>query len=318
MTPPDPTRPVDRPDAPSGPVVLVIGGTSGIGLATAHRLAGQGARVVVCSRDPDRVAAVARDLPGAQGATADIADPAAVRSVVDACVRDHGRLDAVVLTAQVMAYGTVEQVPAEVVSVVHDVAVHGTSHVARAVLPIFRSQGSGSLVVVGSLLGEIAVPSMGAYCAAKAAQHALVRTLQHEVRRQCGIHISLIAPGAIDTPIYEQAATYAGRSGHPPAPILRADAVARAVVRAIDRPRRLVHVGPANRIVVLGYRVLPGLYDALVGPLSRSLLFRGPRVPDSPGNVLRPRPEREAVSGGWRWWGGRRARAREGCSRGPS
>jgi NAD(P)-dependent dehydrogenase (short-subunit alcohol dehydrogenase family) len=306
MTTPEPTQHAAPDTTPaSGPVVLLVGGTSGIGLATARRLAAGGARVVVCSRDEGRVGAVARDLPGAQGTTADIRDPAAVQRVVDACVRDHGRLDAVVLTAQVMAYGTVEQVPPEVVSIVHDVAVHGTSHVARAVLPVFRRQGGGSLVVVGSLLAEITVPSMGAYCTAKAAQHALVRTLQHEVRRERGIHVSLVAPGAIDTPIYEQAATYAGQSGHAPPPIIGADAVARAVVRAIDHPRRLVHVGPANRVAVFGYRVLPALYDVLIGPMARLLVFRGPQVPASPGNVLRPRPEREAVSGGWRWWGGR-------------
>ena len=75
---------------------------------------------------------------------------------------------------------------------------------------------------MSSLLAEIAVPSMGGYCAAKWGQLGLVRALQAEVRRERGVHVSVVLPGAVDTPIYRQAATYAGRLGSapPPAPLL--------------------------------------------------------------------------------------------------
>lgn len=292
-----------------GRVVLVVGGTSGIGLVAARRLVEEGARVAVCSRSEARVAAVAAELGhGTLGLAGDIRDRADMERVVASCVAAHGRLDAVVTTAQVMAYGTLEEVPPETFAAVHDVAVLGTLTLARAVLPVLRAQGGGSLVVVGSLLGEIAVPSLGAYCSAKWAQLCLVRTLQLETRRERGIHVSLVAPGAIDTPIYEQAATYAGRAGFAPPPVLAPEHAARAVVRALDHPRRLVHVGPANWLSVIGFRFLPGVYDRIAPLLVRRVVLRGPVVAHTDGNVSRPRPDREAERGGWSWYGRRRHR----------
>ena len=293
-----------------GPVVLVVGGTSGIGLVTARRLLDQGARVVVCSRSEARVAEVAAELGGGTlGLPGDVRSADDMQRVVDGCLAAHGRLDAVVTTAQVMAYGTLEEVPPEVFAAVHDVAVLGTLTLARTVLPVFRAQGAGSLVVVGSLLAEIAVPSLGAYCTAKWAQLCLVRTLQLETRRERGIHVSMVAPGAIDTPIYEQAATYAGRDGFAPPPVLAPDHVARAVVRAIDHPRRLVHVGPANWLSVIGFRLMPGVYDRLAPLLVRRVVLRGPHVAASTGNVVAPQAALEAARGGWTWYGRRRKRA---------
>jgi NAD(P)-dependent dehydrogenase (short-subunit alcohol dehydrogenase family) len=284
-------------------VVLVIGGTSGIGLATAQQVTRDGGRAIVCARDAGRVAAVVRDLPGATGVAADVTDPEAVERAVSASLEAHGRLDAVVLTAQAMAYGTVEQVPHEVFRSINDTAVHGTFHVARAVLPVFRAQGGGSLVVVSSLLAEITVPSMSSYCTAKWGQLGLVRTLQLELRHERDLHVSLVAPGAVDTPIYQQAGTYAGRAGGAPPPVVSPESVAAACVRAIHRPRRLVHVGPANRLTVIGFRLGPWLYDRMIGPLVQRVVLRGGPVPDSPGNVLEPRPEKESLRGGWRWYG---------------
>lgn len=288
-------------------VVLVLGGTSGIGLAAARQLAERGDTVVVSARDELRCQEVAARLPGAHAIAADVADGASVAALVDRVVADHGRLDGVVLTAQVMAYGTVEQVPEDVFETILDTAVLGAFHVARAVLPQFRRQRGGALVVVSSLLAEIPVPSMSSYCAAKWGQLGLVRSLQMETRRERGIGVSLVLPGAIDTPIYAQAATYAGRGGHAPPPVISPERVARACVAALDRPRRQVHVGPANRVAVLGYRLTPWLYDRLAVPLAGHVVLRGRRVPDDPGNVLSPVRAGEGLRGGWSLLGRRRA-----------
>lgn len=286
-------------------VVLVVGGTSGIGLATAQQLAEQGDTVVVCARDEARAREVAARLPGAHAVAADVADSASVQALVRRVVVDHGRLDGVVLTAQVMAYGTVEQVPEDVFETIMHTAVMGAFHVARAALPQFRAQGGGALVVVSSLLAEIPVPSMSSYCAAKWGQLGLVRSLQMETRRERRIGISLVLPGAIDTPIYAQAATYAGRGGHAPPPVISPQRVARACVAALERPRRLVHVGPANRLAVLGYRLTPWLYDRLAVPLAAHVVLRGRRVPDDAGNVLAPAVAGEGLRGGWSFLGRR-------------
>ncbi|ANH37884.1 Sepiapterin reductase [Nocardioides dokdonensis FR1436] len=291
-------------------VVMVVGGTSGIGLATAEQLVQAGDHVVVVARDEQRVRDVAAALAGragpasASGVVADVTDEASVRAAVTTCLAEQGRLDAVVLTAQVMAYGTVEEVPADVFGHVIDTGLRGTVHVAQAVLPHFREHG-GALVVVSSLLAQIAVPSMSSYCTAKWGQLGLVRSLQNELRGVPGVSVSLVLPGAVDTPVYEQSASYAGRAGHAPPPVVGPDRVARACVRAIDHPRRQVHVGPGNRLTLLGFRVLPGVYDRLAPVLVDRVALRGPRVEPHPGNVWRARPEKEAVRGGWSFLGRR-------------
>ncbi len=291
-------------------VVMLVGGTWASAWPPPYSGSSPRATAVVVARDADRVGEVVADLartgPGtATGSAADVTDEASVQRAVDDCLAAHGRLDAVVLTAQVVAYGTVEEVPPEIFARVLDTGVRGTQHVARAVLPALREHG-GALVVVSSLLGQIAVPSMGAYCAAKWGQLALVRGMQAELRRDRRVSVSLVLPGAVDTPVYQQSATYAGRAGHAPPPVVGPDRVARACLRAIDRPRRQVHVGLANRLTVLGFRLLPGVYDRLAPLLVRRVALRGRRVEAHPGNVERPRPELEGLRAAGRRWGARR------------
>lgn len=298
---------------------MVVGASSGIGLAVVRQLSAAGDRVFLVSRDAGALAALEAELPGTTAhAVADLTDAGQVDSAVAGCVASFGRIDAVVTTAQPMAYGTVEEVPPEVLRRMTDVAVTGTSHLYRAALPHFRAQGAGTLVVVNSLLAEIAVPSMGAYCAAKWGQLGLVRCLQIEARADPAVSVSLVMPGAIDTPIYHQAATYAGSRGSAPPPVLAPETVAQACVRCLDRPRRMVHVGRVNRLSIAGYRLAPWLYDRLAPVLVGRIMLRGPEAPAYEGNVFEPTPSGEGLRGGWtltgrlREPGGRRARWRRG------
>ena len=287
------------------PVVLVVGGTSGIGLAAARLLA-QDVLVVLAARDPAALARAARTLdPPPSTVALDVTDEQSVRDGVAGVLARHGRLDAVITTAQVMAYGTVEEIPSEVFARVVDTGVVGTANLARAVLPVFRRQGRGTLVVVSSLLARISVPSMGAYNAAKWGQLGLVRAMQMELRHERDIHVCLVYPGAVDTPIYDQAATYAGSHGFPPPPVVSPERVAAAAVACLSRPRRQVDVPRVNKLSVLGFRVLPAVYDRVAGPVVRRVALRGRGQSDSRGNVLSAVPALEAERGGWSWAGRR-------------
>src|SRR5689334_22314928 len=184
------TRPARAPQT-----VLVTGGSSGIGRATAVKFGERGARVVLLARGRsalEKAAAEVREAGAAEVVVcpADVTDQAAVRSVIDGAVARFGRLDVVVHSAQVMAYGRIEDVPAEVFSSVVRTATDGTANVARAALPVFRRQGEGHLVVVSSLLGSVTAPLMGSYVTAKWGQLGLVRVLQQETRDVPGIHVS--------------------------------------------------------------------------------------------------------------------------------
>jgi NAD(P)-dependent dehydrogenase (short-subunit alcohol dehydrogenase family) len=290
---------------PTSPqTVLVTGASSGIGRATALQFAGRGANLVLLARGRsalEEAAAEAREA-GAGAAVvcpADVNDADAVRLVVDGAVQRFGRLDVVVHAAQVMAYGRIEEVPRAVFETVVGTAIDGTANVARAVLPVFRRQGEGHLVVVSSLLASVTAPLMGSYVAAKWGQLGLVRVLQQETRDVPGIHVSAVAPGGVSTPIYSQGASYIGSSGRPPVPVYSAERVARSVVARLDSPRRLVQSGFANPVVIAGFRLLPAVYDALVGPLLRLTAIAKDRVPANEGNVFASRPEANAKDGKW-------------------
>ncbi len=287
----------------TGRVVLVTGASSGIGRATAHGLSRCGDHLFLLSRSAgplEETATECRDAGAASATTlvADVGDDDAVRDAVAEVVAIHGRLDVVVNSAAVVAYGRVEDVPVEVYDRVHRTNVLGSVNVARHVVPVLRQQGYGTLVLIGSVLGEIAVPQMSAYVTTKWAIRALARHLQIENRDVKGMSICLVTPGGVDTPVYAQAATSTGSVGRPPPPVDSPEKVARAVVRTIDHPRRVVDVGVANPLMVLGFTVLPRVFDALVGPLF-SMAAQDRRQPATgPGNVLQPQPELEQIKGG--------------------
>lgn len=274
---------------PSTAVVLVTGASSGIGRATALLLAEEGATLVLSGRSADTLAAVAADCR-ARGAevtvlVADVTDDAAVEAVVAGAVAQHGRLDVCVHSAAVVAYGKFEDVPVETFAHVVETGVIGTANVARSTLRVFRRQGSGTLIVLGSILGRIATPFMSPYVTSKAAIHALTRTLAIENRDLADVTVCLLMPGSVDTPVYRRAANYAGRVGKPPPPVISAEKVARSVLRLIERPRPRVDVGPANKLMSFGFTALPAVYDLLVTPLMR-LVALGKPVEAHDGNVF--------------------------------
>jgi NAD(P)-dependent dehydrogenase (short-subunit alcohol dehydrogenase family) len=285
--------------------VLITGASSGIGRATARLFAQRGAELVLLARGREALEETAAEVKAAGAADvvvcpADVLDEDALRDAVDDAVTRFGSLDVVVHSAQVVAYGRIEEVPKEVYERVVDTSLHGTANVARVVLPVFRRQEAGHLVVVSSLLASVATPLMGSYIAAKWGQLGLIRVLQQETRDAPGVHVSAVAPGGVNTPIYSQAGSYIGLKGRPPIPIYSPERVARSIVARLDRPRRLVQSGFANPVVILGFRLFPAVYDALVGPLLRVFaLADDHRTPPTEGNVFESRPAGNAEEGRW-------------------
>lgn len=283
--------------------VLVTGASSGIGRATVHLLAQRGDRLVLAARSPEaleqtRQECLARGAADVLVAPTDVGERPAVEALFAAAQERFGDIDVVVHSAAVVAYGRFEDVPAEVFDKVMTTNVLGTTNVARLALQHFRGRG-GTLVIVGSLLGKIATPYMSSYSASKWALQGLARTLQIEARGQRDVHVSLVTPGGVDTPIYETAGSYTGHPGSPPPPVLSPERAAARVLVAIDRPARDIAAGPANWVIVTGFRLLPGVYDVLVGPLMRLFGQQRAEVEPHPGNVFEPDPAKEAVHGRW-------------------
>ena len=292
---------------PAGHVVVVTGASGGIGRVTALALARQGARLVLASRSAeslDDVAGRCRAL-GAEVVTvvADVLEEADVNRVGAAAVSRFGRVDGWVHTAAVVAYGRFEDVPSATFRRVLDTGVHGSVHVSRVALREFRRQGHGTLVLTGSLLGEIATPYMSSYVTAKWAVRGLARVLAVEARSEPDIHVCVVSPGGVDTPVYLQAANYAGRAGRPPPPVDSPEKVARAILRSLvdHKPRR--SVGPANLVTRAGFELLPPVFDRLVGPLMHAGGLSRQRVEPHDGNVFQPLPAGDDSHGRWgRHW----------------
>ncbi|GAB6902966.1 SDR family NAD(P)-dependent oxidoreductase [Kineosporia succinea] len=276
---------------PESPVVLITGASGGIGTAVALAYADRGARLVLTARSggmlDDLVTSCEQRGGRAVAQVADVSDAEAVRAAVRRAVEEFGTLDVVVHTAAVVAYGRLTQVPEHVWDRVVDVGVRGTANVARESLRVFEDARKGHLVIIGSVLGQITAPRMGAYATSKWAVHGLARTLQQEARKTPGVHVALVSPGGIDTRIYRMAATYVGRAGSPPPPVLSPEAVARTVLRVVDKRRRTAAVGPLNPLMRLGFSALPRVYDILVGPLFNLLALARKPSPENEGNVFR-------------------------------
>ena len=272
-------------------VVVVTGASSGIGRATALAFAERGEHLVLAARGEELLEDARRacETAGAASATAvptDVRSSADVDALVARAVEDHGRVDAVVHAAMVMAFGAIEELPEEVLTGVVDTAVHGTAHVARASLRTFRRQEEGVLVVVTSVLASVAVPGIGAYVAGKWGQAGLLRSLQLETRDLPGIRVEAVAPGPVDTPIYQRAANVEGRLGQVPPPKVDPEHVAGAILGIIDggrAPRSLL-----NGFIVLGSRLFTPIYDRFAGPLYRRLVLSDRVIPPTLGNVLSP------------------------------
>jgi NAD(P)-dependent dehydrogenase (short-subunit alcohol dehydrogenase family) len=290
-----------------GHVVVVTGASSGIGRATVHVLARRGYRLVLAARSEENLEKVRAECEelGAEAVVVptDVSDGDSVDALFRTAVSRFGTVDGVVHSAAVLAYGRFVDIPARVFDQVLSTNVQGTANVARAALGVFEEQAGGRLVVVGSVIGQIAVPLMSTYVTSKWAMAGLVRTLQIEARRLPGVDVTLVSPGGVNTPIYQLAGNYAGFASRPPPPVDPPEKVARAVVRGLDRPRRSISVGPANPMMVFGFRSLPGVYDRIVTPMmERAGLSREPVHP-SPGNVFEPGAGLEGVHGQWgRLW----------------
>jgi len=267
-------RTADRPR-----VVVITGASSGIGRETALRYARRRDRLVLASRTEDTLREVAEACfaAGARDVMVrptDIGEADEVQRLFDLAVDTFGGVDVAVQCAAITAFGRFEDVPAGVFDAIVRTNLTGAVNVARSALMHFQARGDGHLVLVGSLLGEVAVPYQSAYVASKFALNGLVRVLRQENRSLPGVRVHGIYPGPVDTPVYGTSDNYFEQTPRVPPTADTPASVAKAIVREADRSHSTErHIGWFTLPAIVAYRLMPSAFDAMIGPLLRATAF---------------------------------------------
>ncbi len=259
---------------PGGRVVVVTGASSGIGEATALEAARRGHHLVLAARRREVLEEVAARCEAAGAASTlvvatDVAVDEEVIALLKATTARHDRLDAVLHCAGQVTYGRAEDTQAADFDQILATNLSGSANVARHTLRVLRDQGRGTLVLVGSLLGQIAVPEMTPYVVSKWGVRALARQLHVENLDLPDVHVCHVVPGSVDTPIYDKALDDAGGVNTPPPPAISPERVARVVLSQLSWPRSETQTAWSNYGLVLGFGLAPWAWDRAVGPAFR-------------------------------------------------
>jgi NAD(P)-dependent dehydrogenase (short-subunit alcohol dehydrogenase family) len=184
--------------------VLITGCSSGIGLASAREMKARGWRVFATARQPQDIARL-KDEEGLESLYLDYAEPASIAAAAEQVLAaTDGKLTALFNNGAYGQPGAVEDLRVEVLRAQFEANVFGWHDLTRRVIPAMRANKEGRIVFCSSVLGLIAAPYRGAYCASKFAIEALADTLRVELEAS-GIKIVLIEPGPIATRFVEHA-----------------------------------------------------------------------------------------------------------------
>ena len=182
-------------------VAIVTGGASGMGAATARRLATGGAHVVIVDRNADLAVSVASAI-GGTAIAGDVSDSGFCDGVVAATMSHRRRLDVLVNAAGVIVRASGEHTTDDQWERIMGVNVGGTFYMCRAALRVMKAQGRGAIVNFGSIWGDLGSAGVAAYCASKGAVHNLTRALALDHAGD-GIRVNAVCPGEVNTPMLQ-------------------------------------------------------------------------------------------------------------------
>jgi uncharacterized protein len=231
-------------------VALVTGASSGIGAATARRLAREpGAKLILVARREDRLRELAAELADADVIAADLTDPAAPARIASEVEHRRGRLDLLVNNAGAAWRGRFAETGWENVRRHMELNFDAVVRLTEALLPLIRRSAPSAIVNVSSVAGRVARGNSGAYSASKFALAGWTDALHLEERRH-GVHVGLVLPGFVTTEGFPQAELHARALTR--RLVSTPEAVAEAIVDAGLR-------GKAERYVPRPYAFIPAL-----------------------------------------------------------
>ena len=274
---------------------MVTGASSGVGRAIAVAAGRRGAKVVVAARGEDGLTAAVEEIEraGSQALAVpgDLASKEQNEALVQASLERFGRIDTFVANAIVTVYAEIEQLEPEELRRVIDVNFFGVAYGYWAALPTLK-ESHGTFLHVSSALAYRGIPLQAAYCASKAAARTFLETARVEVQKHgYDVAVSLVLPGAINTPQFDRDRQKLGKQPQPVPPIYQPEPYAEAVLRCAERPIRELPVSWGAQKLLWGQKLSPRAGDWMLRRIGWKNQHTDEDKPvDSPDNLFETLP----------------------------
>lgn len=253
--------------------IVITGASSGIGRTTARMAADRGARVVLAARSEEALRDIVDEIRGGGGeaihVVADVGKMEDVERIAEAARRHFGGFDTWVNNAGVSIYGEMMDTPLEDMRRLYDTnfwgVVHGSLVAARHFARYNNGGRSGAIINVGSTLSDRAIGLQGIYSSSKHAVKGFTDALRMELEADgAPISVTLIKPGAINTPYTRHAKNYLPMEPNVPPPVYAPETVARAILHCAEKPERDLFVGGGGKAISASGRYAPRLTDQMM------------------------------------------------------
>lgn len=248
--------------------IVITGASSGIGLVTARMAARRGARLVLASRSEGALRRLADEINRAGGeaiyVVADVGKQEEVRRIRQEAVRRFGGFDTWINDAGIGIFGKIEETPLEDMRRLFETNFWGVVYGSLEAVQVLKRRG-GALINVGSSVGERVVRLQGIYSTSKHAVKGFTDALRMELEADgAPVSVTLIKPGAIDTPFPRNAKNFMEREASLPAPVYAPETVARAILHAAETPERDIIVGAGGKAIAALGQYAPRLADKIM------------------------------------------------------
>jgi NAD(P)-dependent dehydrogenase (short-subunit alcohol dehydrogenase family) len=276
-------------------VIVVTGASSGVGRAIARAAGEQGAKVVVAARGEEGLTAAVEEIERAGSEALAVPGDLAKQEQNDELVRRSlerfGRIDTFVANAIVTVYAEVEELEPDELRRVMDVNFFGVAYGFWAALPALK-ESRGTFLHVSSALAYRGIPLQAAYCSSKAAARTFLESARVELQKhRYDVAVSLVLPGAINTPQFDRDRQKLGKQPQPVPPIYEPEPYAAAVLHCAEKPIRELPVSWGAQKLLWGQKLSPRAGDWMLRRIGWKKQHTGEDKPvDSPDNLFETLP----------------------------
>jgi short-subunit dehydrogenase len=275
-------------------IIVITGATAGVGRATAHAFAEEGAYVVLLARDEKRLRETEMEVIRRGGKTlaipTDVANAAEVEQAAEQAERTVGPIDVWVNNAMATIFSPIQEITPDEFKRATEVTYLGAVYGTMSALKRMRPRNDGVIIQIGSALAYRSIPLQSAYCGAKHALHGFTDSVRSELLHdRSRVKISMVQLPGVNTPQFEWCRTTMGRHPQPVGPVYQPEVAARAIVWAAKHKRREIYVGWPAAVTIVLNKWLPGFFDKYLANHAYEQQFTSQRISaNRPDNLFQP------------------------------